>query len=230
MVPRVISVGRRMGLDREELDDVVLAAGLQDIGMLTISESDLEGSGPLSPEARELLHAPRSPARRSSRRRRHSGRSRRSSALLRTVRRRRLPGRPRRPRDPAGGADHRPLRGGGGDDLRQPHRRALSNEDAVAELLAVSGTQFDPRVVAVLAEELLAEVVDRSPPAQEVQPSRTSRAVPMPSRTPTAVIAASNCAIRSTELAPHRRRLDPAAASGAVEDQRDREEGEAEAE
>ncbi len=158
VVPRVISVGRRMGLDREELDDVVLAAGLQDIGMLTISEADLEGSGPLSQEARDLLHA-------------HpiageaivaSAPSLGTVATLVRSSYERFDG----TGYPDGLAGHEiphgariiaPCVAAAAMTSDRPHRRALSNEEAVAELLAASGTQFDPRVVAVLAEELLAE-------------------------------------------------------------------------
>ena len=42
---RAISLGRRLGLGREEIDDVALAAELQDVGLLAVPEAVLEKEG-----------------------------------------------------------------------------------------------------------------------------------------------------------------------------------------
>lgn len=55
VVPYAIAVGRRMGLQRDELDDLVLAAALQDIGLLTVPEAILEKSAPLSEPEQALI-------------------------------------------------------------------------------------------------------------------------------------------------------------------------------
>jgi HD-GYP domain-containing protein (c-di-GMP phosphodiesterase class II) len=164
VVPRVISVGRRMGLDREQLDDVVLAAGLQDIGMLTISESILERPGPLSAEDRALLHA-------------HPlageqivGSATALSSVAELVRtsyeRYDGSGYPHGlvgHEIPLGARIIAPCVAAAAMMSNRPHRRALSLDQAVAELLTASGSQFDPRVVTVLVEELTADGVRMEP-------------------------------------------------------------------
>lgn len=54
---RVLGVGRRMGLEEDQLDDIVRAAQLQDIGLLTVPEAVLEKRGALSDQERELIHS-----------------------------------------------------------------------------------------------------------------------------------------------------------------------------
>jgi HD-GYP domain-containing protein (c-di-GMP phosphodiesterase class II) len=163
VVPRVISVGRRIELDRQALDDVVLAAGLQDIGMLTLPESILEQAGPLSTEQQALLHAhplagERIVASASS-----------LSSVARLVRsayeRYDGSGYPDGlvgEEIPLGARIIAPCVAAAAMTSNRPHRRALSSEQAVTELLAGAGTQFDPRVVAILAEELAEEAGRRS--------------------------------------------------------------------
>jgi diguanylate cyclase (GGDEF)-like protein len=53
---RAISLGRRLGLNREEMDDVALAAELQDVGLLSVPEAILEKNSPLTEEEIELIH------------------------------------------------------------------------------------------------------------------------------------------------------------------------------
>jgi HD-GYP domain-containing protein (c-di-GMP phosphodiesterase class II) len=52
---RSISLGRRLGLGREEIDDVALAAELQDVGLLAVPEAVLEKEGRLSDEEIRLI-------------------------------------------------------------------------------------------------------------------------------------------------------------------------------
>jgi two-component system, cell cycle response regulator len=54
---RAISLGRRLGVDREQIDDIMLAAELQDVGMLAVPESILEKRIPLNEQESELIRA-----------------------------------------------------------------------------------------------------------------------------------------------------------------------------
>jgi diguanylate cyclase (GGDEF)-like protein/putative nucleotidyltransferase with HDIG domain len=49
------ALGRRLGLSRQELDDVRLAGLLHDIGKIAVPPAVLSKPGPLSPEERELI-------------------------------------------------------------------------------------------------------------------------------------------------------------------------------
>ena len=68
---RAISLGRRLGLGREEIDDVALAAELQDIGLLAVPEAVLEKEPPLTEEEAALIREP--PDRRRADHRRRPG-------------------------------------------------------------------------------------------------------------------------------------------------------------
>jgi HD-GYP domain-containing protein (c-di-GMP phosphodiesterase class II) len=52
-----VVVGRRLGLSLEELDEIVRAAELQDLGKLVIPESILTKRGPLTDEEWRVVHA-----------------------------------------------------------------------------------------------------------------------------------------------------------------------------
>ena len=52
---RVLAVGRRLGIDEDELDDVVRAAQLQDIGLLAVPEEVLEKEPRLTDEERRMI-------------------------------------------------------------------------------------------------------------------------------------------------------------------------------
>ena len=52
---RAISLCRRLGLGREEIDDIALAAELQDVGLLAVPEAVLEKEGRLTEEEIALI-------------------------------------------------------------------------------------------------------------------------------------------------------------------------------
>ena len=52
---RAISLGRRLGLGREEIDDVALATELQDVGLLAVPEAVLEKEGRLTEDEAALI-------------------------------------------------------------------------------------------------------------------------------------------------------------------------------
>jgi GGDEF domain-containing protein len=54
---RAIAMGRRLRVDREQIDDIMLAAELQDVGMLAVPESVLEKRIPLNEQESELIRA-----------------------------------------------------------------------------------------------------------------------------------------------------------------------------
>jgi diguanylate cyclase (GGDEF)-like protein len=52
---RVIAIGRLLGLDQSQLDDVVSAAKLQNIGLMAVPDSILDKAGPLTPAESEVI-------------------------------------------------------------------------------------------------------------------------------------------------------------------------------
>ncbi len=55
VVYRAIAIGRRLGLSREEIDDVALAAELQDVGLLAVPEAVLEKRTALTPDEAAMI-------------------------------------------------------------------------------------------------------------------------------------------------------------------------------
>jgi HD-GYP domain-containing protein (c-di-GMP phosphodiesterase class II) len=53
---RVLAVGRRLGLDEDELDEVVRAAQIQDIGLFAVPEGVLESERRLSDQERRMIN------------------------------------------------------------------------------------------------------------------------------------------------------------------------------
>jgi two-component system, cell cycle response regulator len=53
---RVLAVGRRLGIDEDDLDDIVRAGQLQDIGLLAVPEGVLESERRLSDEERRMIN------------------------------------------------------------------------------------------------------------------------------------------------------------------------------
>ena len=163
---RAIALGRRLGLSREEIDDVALAAELQDVGLLSVPEAVLEKEGRLSEEEVAMIRnrpvageriigaAPGlAPV----------------AALVRCT---------AEHFDGSGYPD-----GLAGDAIPlgsriiavavayaaltapRPYRAAGSARDALAELQRCSGTQFDPDVVDALAADIAEELAFPEPPA-----------------------------------------------------------------
>ena len=121
---RAISLSRRLGMDREEIDDVALAAELQDVGLLAVPESrSREGiAGRRRAGARAQPHG-------GGRKDRRGGPRTRLGCppgplQCRALRRQRLPGRARGRVDPARRADDRRLGGLCRDDRAAPLPRA----------------------------------------------------------------------------------------------------------
>lgn len=163
---RSISVSRRLGLGREEIDDIFLAAELQDIGLLAVPEEVLEKEAPLSAGESSLI-------------RNHPLEGARIvgaapgleavAAIIRAVGER---------FDGQGSPD-----GLAGDRIpigarvisvcisyaamtaQRPYRPALSAAESLAELHRCAGAQFDPVVVDALAADLIEER-ERAVPGQ----------------------------------------------------------------
>ncbi len=161
---RAISLGRRLGLNREAIDDVALAAELQDIGLMAVPEVILEKESALT-EVETAMIRDRPVA---------------GERIIGTA-----PG-----LAPVAGlvrscAEH--FDGSGFPDglageaipigsriiaaavayaaltAPRPYREAYSAEDALAELRRCAGTQFDPAVVEALAADLSEELALPTP-------------------------------------------------------------------
>jgi HD-GYP domain-containing protein (c-di-GMP phosphodiesterase class II) len=152
-----LAVGRRVGLEAEELDELVRAAEMHDIGKTAVPETIINKPGPL--DEREWAFM-----------RRHTIFGERilsaAPALLPVAK---LVRSSHERWDGAGYPD-----GLAGEEIPlgariinacdaydaitslRAYKRARSSEDAVAELRRCAGDQFDPRVVAALIEVLAA--------------------------------------------------------------------------
>ncbi len=148
-------VAERLGVSGGELEELALAAELHDVGMIAVPDEMLFKPGPLTDAEWDVI-------------RRHTETGARIveavpalEGIARLIRssHERWDGQGY----PAGLAGEAIPLGArviavcdafGAMTGRRPHRSALSNEAALAELEACSGTQFDPRIVAALAAEL----------------------------------------------------------------------------
>lgn len=164
VVYRAIAICRRLGLSREEMDDVALAAELQDVGLLAVPEAVLEKRTALDPEEAAMIR----------------NRPVAGEAIIGSA-----PG-----LAPVAGlvrASSEHFDGSGFPDgiageaiplgariiavavayaaltAPRPYRDAASTEDALEELHRCAGTQFDPRVVEALAADLSEEFAEISP-------------------------------------------------------------------
>jgi two-component system cell cycle response regulator len=152
---QAISVGRLLGLGREQLDDVVFAARLQHIGMLSFPDADIERESRLSADESELIRGlPAAGAEIIS-----SAPALSSVAALVRSGYENYDG-SGYPEGLAG--DRIPL---GSRILavcvgyvtltsKRADQRALSPAEALSELRRHAGSDFDPRVVEALAEDL----------------------------------------------------------------------------
>lgn len=162
---RAISLARRLLLDREEIDDIALAAELQQVGLLAVPESVLEKES-LDEVERAMVHS-------------HTAEGARIVAAA--------PGLASVARLIRSSGEH--FDGSGypeglaGEAIplgarviavsvafaamteRRPHREPVSPDDALAELRRNSGSQFDPRVVEALAVDLAEESAPATAPA-----------------------------------------------------------------
>lgn len=155
---RAIALARRLGVGSEEIDDIALAAELQKIGMLAVPERVQESALPLDEESVAMV-------------RNHTAEGERIIAAA--------PGLAPVARLVRASSEH--FDGSGEPDglagesiplgariiavsvafsamtSPRPYRIRRSAEEALAEMRACAGTQFDPRVVDALAADLAEE-------------------------------------------------------------------------
>jgi HD-GYP domain-containing protein (c-di-GMP phosphodiesterase class II) len=163
---RAIALGRRLGLTREEIDDVSLAAELQDVGLLSVPESTLEKEASLTEEEAALIR----------------GRPVAGEKIIAAA-----PGLAPVAALVRSSAEH--FDGSGFPDglagesipigarivavavafaamtAHRPYRVASTAEEALAELRRCAGSQFDPQVVEALAVDLSEELAPTPAPA-----------------------------------------------------------------
>ena len=163
---RAIALGRRFGLTREEIDDIALAAELQDIGLLSVPEAILEKESPLTEEELTMIRS------RSLAGEKIIGAAPGLASVASLVRS------SSEYFDGSGYPD-----GLAGDSIPlgariiavavafaamtapRPYRSTAGTfEDALTELRRCSGTQFDPKVVDALVNDLTDEIAATTAP------------------------------------------------------------------
>ena len=160
---RAISLGRRLGVGSEEIDDIALAAELQEVGILSVPERALEKRGGLKEAERALSHDRALAGARII----SAAAGLTAVASLVSSSSERYDGRGY-PDGKAGEAiplGSRIITVAGGFAAMTARRQgAVSINDALAELRRGAGTLFDPRVVDALAADL-ADEASAAPPA-----------------------------------------------------------------
>lgn len=170
---RAISISRHLGLDEATIDDVFLAAELQDIGLLTVPEAVLEKETALN--ATEIALIRNHPVAGAKIVASAPGLSSVAQTIAAVSER----------YDGSGYPD-----GLAGEDIpigariirvcvalaamtsRRPYRQPRSQSEALAELQRGAGREFDPRVVEALAIDLVEEgAVATSDPAPSPEPA-----------------------------------------------------------
>ncbi|HEX3240888.1 MAG TPA: HD domain-containing phosphohydrolase [Solirubrobacterales bacterium] len=153
---RSIAISRRMGLDGDAIDDVFLAAELQDIGLLTVPEAVLEKPTSLDDAESRLI-------------RRHPIEGERivSAApglapvarIIRSISERYdgsgFPDGLSGEAIPVGARIIAAVVAYAAMTSPRPYRAARSDDDAIEELRLCAGSQFDPTVVEALAADLV---------------------------------------------------------------------------
>ncbi|HEX8689522.1 MAG TPA: HD domain-containing phosphohydrolase [Solirubrobacterales bacterium] len=158
VVYRAISLGRRLGMTLGEIDDIALAAELQDVGLLAVPESVLEKEAPLSEAETAMIRS-------------HTADGERIIAAAPGLAS--VAGLVRSSSERYDGSGYPDGLTGEGIPVgarliavavafaaltaHRPYRPALSPSEALAELRRCSGTQFDPRVVEALGQDLAEE-------------------------------------------------------------------------
>ena len=163
---RAISLGRRLGLGREEIDDVALAAELQDVGLLAVPEATLEKETQLTEEEAALIRG------RPVAGERIIGSAPGLAPVAALVRASAenfdgtgFPEGLSGEAIPIGARIIAVAVAFAAMTAPRPYRGAGSAEDALAELRRCAGTQFDPRVVEALAADLSEEIAPPPTPA-----------------------------------------------------------------
>lgn len=155
---RSISLSRRLGMDLDTIDDIFLAAELQDVGLLAVPESILEKEGTLTAE--EAAQIRKHPA--AAERIIASAPGLASVAVLVRATSERFDGRGY----PDGLAGEEIPLGAriisvcvafAAMSATRPYQAARTEADVVAELEQCAGSQFDPAVVDALVAELAEE-------------------------------------------------------------------------
>jgi HD-GYP domain-containing protein (c-di-GMP phosphodiesterase class II) len=164
VVYRAIAIGRRLGLSREEMDDIALAAELQDVGLLAVPEAVLEKRTALSPEESAMI-----------RNRPVAGEQIIGSApglapvagLVRASSEHYdgsgFPDRLAGEAIPLGARIIAVAVAFAAMTAARPYRPAGNIEEAIEELRRCAGSQFDPTVVEALAADLSEERTEASP-------------------------------------------------------------------
>lgn len=182
---RSISLSRRLGMDLDAIDDIFLAAELQDVGLLAVPESILEKETPLSTdEANQIRKHPEAGERIIA-----SAPGLASVATLVRATSERYDGR--------GYPD-----GLVGEEIplgariiavcvafaamtsHRPYQPARTEAEVVAELEQCAGTQFDPVVVEALVAELAEESAEIGAAAIEAAQPSIERVSPQPAQGP----------------------------------------------
>ncbi|HEX5376511.1 MAG TPA: diguanylate cyclase [Solirubrobacterales bacterium] len=157
------AMGRELGLDAEEMDVLVRAAEMHDIGMIAIPDEILHKAGPLTEAEEDMVHQ-------------HTLIGERVLAAAPALREVAKVVR----------SSHESWDGSGYPDglageaiplaarailitdaysamtHARPYGRALSEEEALAELRRAAGTQFDPELVELFAEKIVVETPQRA--------------------------------------------------------------------
>jgi two-component system cell cycle response regulator len=163
---RAIALARRLGMGIAEIDDIALAAELQDVGLLAVPESVLEKEAPLSEAETAMVHS-------------HTAEGERIIAAAPGLGS--VAGLVRSSAERYDGSGYPDGLVGEAIPLgariiavavafaaltaQRPYRPALNSTEALAELRRCAGTQFDPRVVEALGQDLAEEVAPVGPGA-----------------------------------------------------------------